>query len=74
MPITPFLKGEVFEPEIVRAMGVAFDSACKSLNVIDRSGPLGQYIAGNIIELAVAGEHDPLRLCERVVATYKPAE
>ena len=71
MPITPFLKGEVFEPEIVRAMGIAFDNACKTLKLVDRSGLLAQLIAGNIIELAASGEHDPERLCAIVLATYR---
>ena len=40
MPITPFLKHRVFEPEVTRAMGTAFENTCKSLKLLDRSDPL----------------------------------
>ena len=54
-------------------MGIAFDSACKSLKLVDKTDPLTKVVAGKIIELAAAGEHDPVRLCVGVLAIYKPA-
>ena len=73
MPITPFLKGRVFEPEVTRAMGIAFENACKSLKLVDRSDPLNEVVAVKIIALAAGGERDPDRLCARVLAVYKSA-
>lgn len=73
MPISPFLTGRVFEPEVIRAMGIAFDNACKSLKLVDKTDPLTKVVAGKIIDLAAAGEHDPVRLCVGVLAIYKPA-
>jgi hypothetical protein len=33
MPITPYLNGATFDPEIKRKMGVAFELACAALNL-----------------------------------------
>src|SRR4030088_758870 len=46
MPIRPFLDGRDFEPESVRAMGIAFENACQRLSLIlsfpkIRSGRVG---------------------------------
>jgi hypothetical protein len=72
MPITPYLKGKVFPPEETRAMGIAFEQACKSLGLMDKSDPLTEIIAAKIIELAHRGEHDPERLCARALSAYQP--
>lgn len=73
MPISLFLNGKVFEPEVIQAMGIAFDDACKALKLLDKTDPLTKIVAMKIIELAAAGEHDPVRLCAGVLAIYKPA-
>ena len=39
MPMTPFLDGHAFDPEVRRVMGVAFVSACVALGIEDRSDP-----------------------------------
>jgi hypothetical protein len=53
--------GPSIEPEVTRAMGIAFDNACKSLKLVDRADPLTELVAIKIMELAAAGEHDPER-------------
>ena len=56
MPISPFLHGQTFDPETVRLMGVAFESARAA---VKRPGDLtDEMIAKKIIELANAGERD----------------
>ena len=72
MSITPFLSGQAYQPEMVRAMSTAFDNACKSLKLVDRSGQQAELIARDIIELATSGEQDAERLCAIVLAIYKP--
>ena len=72
MPITPYLNGQVFQPEVIQAMGIAFRNACESLKLIDKSDPLNEIIAMKIVELAHSGEHDSERLCAGVLVTYKP--
>jgi len=72
MPITPFLNGHIFKPEVIQAMSFAFSNACKSLKLVDKTDPLTKLVAAKIIELAESGEHDPGRLCAGVLAVYKP--
>lgn len=55
MPITPFLAGQAFDPEIVHAMSVAFDEVCRSLHLRNRSDPTSEIVAKKIIELAQRG-------------------
>ena len=73
MPITPFLNGQVFEPNLTEAMNIAFENACKSLKLVDKSDPLTRLVAAKIMELAAGGEHDPERLRAGVMAVYKSA-
>ena len=57
----------VFDPEITRAMGEAFDRVCQSMR--DRGQPLivNEIIAQQVIKIAQAGERDPDRLSEQVL-------
>jgi hypothetical protein len=71
MPITPFLKDVVFDPDTTRAMGVAFEDACHVLGLSDRTDPLTEIVAKKIIECAVLGEHDPVRLRDLVIKELK---
>lgn len=67
MPIDPFLIGDSFDPEHVRAMGVAFENACQSLGLTDTNDRLTTVIAGKIVETARTGERDVVRLYESVM-------
>ncbi len=74
MPITPFLTGQAFDPEVVRAMSVAFDNVCKSLRLRAGSDPASEIVAKKIIELAQRGVRDPVMLGERVVRELELGE
>jgi len=66
--ILPFLRDKtVFEPEVTSAMSTAFDEACRVLQLADGARRERGAVAVRIIELARRGEHDPERLCERVL-------
>ena len=67
MPINQSLAEEAFDPEHVRAMGVAFDHACRSLRLNDTDDPLTKLIAGKIVEAAQDGERDAIRLYDSVM-------
>ena len=54
MPITPFLRGEVFNSEVLDAMSLAFTQVCTTLGLVDRD-PITQHVAGRMVELAQAG-------------------
>jgi len=55
MPITPYLKGQPFDPDLVKAMGIAFENACKELGLVDRTDPLTSMVARTVIGLAQRG-------------------
>ena len=55
MPITPFLRGQAFDPELVNAMGAAFSETCGALGLTERSDPITTLVAEKIIELAERG-------------------
>ena len=67
MSIHQNLSEEVFDPEQVRAMGAAYDHACQSLRLNDTDDPLTKLIAGKIVEAALTGERDPIRLYDSVM-------
>jgi hypothetical protein len=64
MPIRPHLKGQKFDPETIRVMGLAFEMALVALRLADRGDPANAVVAHKVIDLAKAGERDPERLCE----------
>jgi hypothetical protein len=57
----------VFEPEATHAMSVAFDDACRALNLSPSANQAREVIATRIIELARRGERDPNRLRDRLI-------
>jgi hypothetical protein len=66
--ILPFLKDQsVFEPELTRAMSIAFDEVCQALKLSDTAVRERETVALRIIEWARRGERDPARLRERVL-------
>jgi len=67
MPIRFFLKGEQFDQESIRILGVAFEQVCIALRTRDCADDVKQAIANKIIELAKTGERNPDLLCERAL-------
>ena len=63
MPIRLYLGDRVFRPEQTRAMGEAFERACKELSLKPDAGPDTGIIASLIIGAASAGEQDAKKLC-----------
>ncbi len=59
VPITPFLKGQAFDPEVVEAMGAAFAKTCDALDLTKRTDPITALVAEKIIELAQRGLRNP---------------
>ena len=56
--IRPFLARQAFEPDVVRNMSLAFDSARKALGLRTREDPATTRIAQKVIELAQRGIRD----------------
>jgi hypothetical protein len=62
--------GTVFDDRATRAMGEAFDAACKELHDRGQSSIVYGVIAARIIEAARSGERDPERLKEEALAAF----
>jgi hypothetical protein len=58
MPITPYLAGQAFEPEIIREMSLALQSVCDTLKLRLADEPNTRLVASKIIELAQRGVRD----------------
>ena len=56
----------VFEPETVKAMTMAYDSAILKINGHGTSA-VRETVAKRIVELATAGERNPKRLCNKAL-------
>jgi hypothetical protein len=70
MPITPFLAGQVFEPETLRNMGMAFEAACHKLGLTIRHDPATALVARAIVKLAEQGVHDFEALLRLALAEF----
>ena len=51
--------GSVFDDQATKAMGEAFDAACKVLHETGQSSVVYEAVAKCIIEIAKSGERDP---------------
>jgi hypothetical protein len=70
MPIAPYLRCKVFDPETTRAMGVAFEKACRRLGLSLTRDAVTESVARVIVDLAEAGETDAERLYQRALAHF----
>ena len=64
--MNPFLQGDAFGPDTLRAMSTALKEVCRILKV-DHDQGAREVVAVRIIELARRGECDPERLRDRVL-------
>jgi len=62
VPITPFLRGQAFDPELVNAMGQAFSETCDALGLTKHTDPTTTVVAEKIIELAERGLRSPIAI------------
>ena len=62
------VKAGEFDDVVSRAMGAAFDAACKALHDTGQPEIVQDVIAGRIIDAARRGERNPDRLCDYALA------
>ena len=70
--IFPKLAGG-FEPDVLKAMGDAYDMICADFYKAGRTRFVGEVIAGRIVHLARQGERDPRRIADLVLGRADPA-
>jgi hypothetical protein len=59
--------GSVFDDQATKAMGEAFEAACKDLDEAGQSSVVYEAVAKCIIETAKLGERDPNQLRDRAL-------
>jgi len=64
LPITRFLSGQPFQPELIEQMSAAFVRACQALRLEPVDDPATRLVARTIIELAERGLNDAETLFE----------
>jgi hypothetical protein len=71
VPIYRLLQDEPFEPEHVALMGHVFEDVLRTLGLVDREDPITRLVARKVIELAQAGERDPVRLKRLTLESFE---
>jgi hypothetical protein len=69
VPITPFLRGQAFDPELVNAMGAALSKTCDALGLTERND--ATLVAEKIIELAERGLRNPTAIHRMAITELK---
>ena len=68
MPIRPFLKNAVFDPEVISVMGIAFEDVCKALEVSGRTDVTKEIVATRVIQLARGRRNPSNRLAWKILS------
>ena len=73
MPIRPYLDSHRLDPETVRLLGIAFETALQALRSWGVFDPPREAVAKALIDLAKGGERDPERLCDEALKACQGA-
>jgi hypothetical protein len=68
MAIYRLLREASFGPEETAAMSEAYETALKTLGVVDRNDPITSEIAAQIILVARSGVREAAIICEQAIA------
>ncbi len=70
VPITPYLAGQPFDPEMIRDMSAAFVAVCDALGLKAQDDPATRIVAEKIVEFTQRGVRDPDTLRKRVIDEF----
>lgn len=70
MPIRPLLRDGHFTPEDIAVLTLVFDEVLKDLRLVDRTDPVVNMVAKQIIDLARHGERDPKVLKDAAIRSF----
>ncbi len=71
MPITPYLAGQAFEPELIREMSLALETVCDTLNLRLTDDANTRLVASKIVEWAQRGVRDGPTLSAMTLKEFK---
>jgi hypothetical protein len=74
MPLTPYLKGAVFDPQAIEIMNIALTAVLESLRLNAPDDPAAEIVARTIIDLARTGERDPAKLRDLALIALKASD
>lgn len=74
MPMTPYLKEAVFDPQAIGAMNAAFLAICKSLQLDRTDGTRTEFVARKVVDIGRTGERDPQRIHDLVLLALKESD
>jgi hypothetical protein len=71
MPITPYLAGQPFDPEVIREMSLALEAVCDTLRLRLTDDANTRLVASKIIEMAQRGVRDEATLSAMTLKEFK---
>jgi hypothetical protein len=71
VPIYRLLEKRTFRSETAATLGHVFEDVLKELGLVNRQDPATELVAEKLIELANAGERDPIRLKQLTLEAFK---
>ncbi len=71
MPITPYLAGQAFEPELIREMSLALETVCDTLNLRLTDDANTRLVASKIVEWAQRGVRGAPTLSAMTLKEFK---
>jgi hypothetical protein len=74
MPITPFLRDEMFDPDVIEAMRGAFYIVCARLELADVADIATEMVGRRIIEVGRTGEHDEAAIARIVLQQFNVSD
>jgi hypothetical protein len=74
MPLSPYLKGAVFEPKQIESMTAAFEGVCQALQLADRKEPFIEIVARKVVEIAGTGADDSSQLRDLVLIALRETD
>jgi len=71
VPIYRLLERATFRAETTAMLGHVFEDVLKELRLVNRQDPVTELIAEKLIELASAGERDPVGLKQKTLEAVR---
>jgi hypothetical protein len=70
MPLNRVLVGQKFEPNHVKILNDAYETALRALYLVDRNDPLTEMVARKVIELGQNGISDPAQIAKIAINSF----
>ena len=71
MLITPFVRDDSFDPDLMDTMSSAFSQACSALGLFPKPDPFTELVAHHIIKGARSGLRTQTALCVSAILEFR---